>query len=286
MRYTIEGFSQAYAMTLKKQVMVRGKMITRQIDCTDLVILRWFVDFYPNMKKIEVDGKQYAWLTHKKLQHDLPIIDISKRSFSDRMQKLVDFEILDYKLVKEGGTFSLYGFGKNYMKMIQTDHVQSNNIGDADQTTQGMHSNNTGGSGSNNIGGAVQPANKDSSINYPSINDSSIKDKSIIYKEIIGFLNEKAGTKYKATSQTTQAHINARIDEGFEIDDFKIVISKKCDDWMGTEWQKYLRPATLFGTKFEGYLNAPVVEKHEIGATGIPVNIPAEEDEELNKAFA
>ena len=26
--------------------------------------------------------------------------------------------------------------------------------------------------------------------------------------------------------------------------------------WQGTEWEKFLRPETLFGTKFEGYLNA------------------------------
>ena len=121
MKYTIEGFSQAYAMTLKKEVEVNGKTKTIKIDCTDLVILRWFVDFYPNMKKIDVDGVQYAWLTHKKLLTDLPLIDISKRAFIERMQKLVEFGILSYKLLKEGGTFSLYGFGENYKNLINDD---------------------------------------------------------------------------------------------------------------------------------------------------------------------
>ena len=49
--------------------------------------------------------------------------------------------------------------------------------------------------------------------------------------------------------------IHARCEEGFTVDDFKKVIDKKCAEWMGTDWEKYLRPETLFGTKFEGYLN-------------------------------
>lgn len=165
MRYTIEGFSQEYAMTLKKAVPVKDKEKTIQIDCTDLVILRWFVDFYPNMKKMSVDGKEYAWLTHKKLIADLPLLDITKRACIERMQKLVEFEILDYRLVKEGGTFSLYTFGKNYINL-----VRSTDTGDEQL-------NNTGGMRSNDIGGSVQTGNKDYSISYPSIKNPSNKDK-------------------------------------------------------------------------------------------------------------
>lgn len=172
MKYTIEGFSQAFAMTLKKEFEVNGKTVTRKIDCTDLVILRWFVDFYPKMKKIEVDGKQYAWLTHKKLQNDLPLVDINKRSFIDRMQKLVDFDILEYKLVKEGGTFSLYTFGQNYIKLIQDDEIdggmQSNDIGGANQSDTGTQS--------NDKGECNQTHNKDKSIIDRSIINKSIKN--------------------------------------------------------------------------------------------------------------
>lgn len=174
MKYTIEGFSQKYAMTLKKEVDTGKKIITKKIDCTDLVILRWFVDFYPNMKKIEVDGVQYAWLTHKKLLEDLPIVDINKRSFIDRMQKLVDFNILSYKLLKEGGTFSLYGFGENYKYMIESfenaEGMQSNNIGSEIKQSQGMQS--------NGIGVCNQTDNKDKSIKDTSIINSSNKKES------------------------------------------------------------------------------------------------------------
>lgn len=73
--------------------------------------------------------------------------------------------------------------------------------------------------------------------------------------EVIDYLNERAGTRYRATSQATKAKIQARLNEGYSVDDFKIVIDKKCAEWIGTEHEKYLRPETLFGPKFEGYLN-------------------------------
>lgn len=81
------------------------------------------------------------------------------------------------------------------------------------------------------------------------------------FKEIIFYLNEKAGMNYKASSKKTQSCIHARLAEGFTIEDFKIVIDKKCAEWIGTEYEKYLRPETLFGTKFEGYLNARFIPK-------------------------
>lgn len=77
-----------------------------------------------------------------------------------------------------------------------------------------------------------------------------------IYTQVIDHLNEKAGTKYRATTPKTQTVIRARLAEGFTLDDFKTVIDKQCAAWRNTQWEKYLRPETLFGTKFEGYLNA------------------------------
>lgn len=76
------------------------------------------------------------------------------------------------------------------------------------------------------------------------------------YKEIINYLNSKAGTRYRHTSKATQRHINARLNEGYEIQDFKNVIDVKCNDWKNDKKMcQYLRPETLFGTKFESYLN-------------------------------
>lgn len=88
------------------------------------------------------------------------------------------------------------------------------------------------------------------------------KEKKEIYASVIARLNEKAGTSYKHSSKATQGHINARIAEGYTVEDFYTVIDKKCEEWRGTDFEKYLRPSTLFGSKFENYLNAPAKKKN------------------------
>ena len=81
------------------------------------------------------------------------------------------------------------------------------------------------------------------------------------FKEIVDYLNNLAGTNYRASSKKTQQLIKARINEGYTLEDFKVVIEKKTREWINDNKMKaYLRPETLFGTKFEGYLNQPVKE--------------------------
>ena len=76
-----------------------------------------------------------------------------------------------------------------------------------------------------------------------------------IYSLVIDYLNKKASTNYRASTKNTQSFINARVKEGYAVEDFKKVIDSKSREWLGTDFEKYLRPATLFGTKFENYLN-------------------------------
>lgn len=85
-------------------------------------------------------------------------------------------------------------------------------------------------------------------------NENEQKSKIII--EIVDYLNAICGTSYKASTDKTRKLINARLNEGFTVDDFKTVIHKKSREWLNTDYAKYLRPETLFGTKFESYLNA------------------------------
>lgn len=80
------------------------------------------------------------------------------------------------------------------------------------------------------------------------------------YDEILGYLNKACRTKFKPCD-TYKKHINARLDDGYTIDDFKTVIDKKSDEWIDTEMEKYLRPQTLFNTKFESYLNQRTSKK-------------------------
>lgn len=80
-------------------------------------------------------------------------------------------------------------------------------------------------------------------------------------KEIIAYLNDKLGTRYSASSKKSTSHISARLNEGNSVEDFKLVIDQKYKDWFGTEYAEYLRPETLFGTKFESYLNKAIMNK-------------------------
>lgn len=78
----------------------------------------------------------------------------------------------------------------------------------------------------------------------------------IPYKEIVDYLNLKIDTHYKSTTKETQKVIKARFNEGFTLEDFKKVIDIKTKEWLGDKKMcQYLRPETLFGNKFEGYLN-------------------------------
>lgn len=77
------------------------------------------------------------------------------------------------------------------------------------------------------------------------------------YQAVIDYLNQVCGTKYHATTAKTRECIRARWREGARLEDFKRVIDRKARDWLNTDRAEYLRPETLFGEKFEGYLNAP-----------------------------
>lgn len=76
-----------------------------------------------------------------------------------------------------------------------------------------------------------------------------------LIKYIVDYLNKTCGTRYKHSTVNTQKHIRARLRDGYVFEDFKTVIDKKAKEWKGTEMEKFLCPDTLFGSKFEKYLN-------------------------------
>ena len=87
-------------------------------------------------------------------------------------------------------------------------------------------------------------------------NHSTAKAERIPYKEIIDYLNEQTGRKYSHKANKNQDLIKARWNEGFRLDDFIQVVDNKVNDWLRDEkMNQYLRPATLFSNKFDGYLN-------------------------------
>ena len=127
----------------------------------------------------------------------------------------------------------------------------------------------------NEITDSQQSINKASTDSLTTIkeikNDKNVKNEkkgnigahSAECKEIIDYFNEKTGTKYKHTSKSTQTAINARLNDGFSVDDFKAVIDIKVKKWLNDpKMRDYLRPETLFAAShFESYLNETIAEK-------------------------
>ena len=85
--------------------------------------------------------------------------------------------------------------------------------------------------------------------------------KDIIF--IIDYLNLKINSNYRYQTNKTQSLIKSRLNEDFNVNDFKIVIDKKVGEWKNTDMEKYIRPETLFGNKFESYLNQNIISKED-----------------------
>ncbi len=100
------------------------------------------------------------------------------------------------------------------------------------------------------------PKDKEKDIVEPPPDPAPEPKEKIPFAEIVDHLNKVCGTSFKASTKTSRELIRARWGNGFRLDDFKYVIDKKARDWINDpEMSRYLRPLTLFGTKFESYLN-------------------------------
>lgn len=104
---------------------------------------------------------------------------------------------------------------------------------------------------------SIQPNNlSDSLTEITTETTTETTTSNIPYLEIVSYLNEKSNSKYKHSTSKTKDLIKARFNEGFTFDEFKTVIDKKAAEWLTDQkMNKFLRPETLFGPKFESYLN-------------------------------
>jgi len=93
-----------------------------------------------------------------------------------------------------------------------------------------------------------------SSSSIASSKEKDLKD-IVPFKDIISHLNGLLDTHYRHTSQKTQSYIKARWNEGYRLDDFMRVHEIKHAEWKDSHMAQFLRPETLYGNKFESYLN-------------------------------
>ncbi len=119
MKYTIFGFNQEVALSFKSVAVVNGKEVAQRIDSTDLMILRWIVDFSPKMRRVYDGDAVFFWVEYSALLEDLPLLDIGRDALYRRLKKMAFFGILTHHCVKMGGTFSCYGFGDRYIDLLR-----------------------------------------------------------------------------------------------------------------------------------------------------------------------
>lgn len=236
-KYTILGFQQ-------------DKLLEFDFDIVDAMILRYFVDFKDtdDMVMIIYEKTPYYWVLYEKLIENIPIIGItSKDALRRRFKKMVDAKVLKHYTLKSGGVFSYYALGENYKCLLKEDTTQKSEGCDSE----------VGGCDSK-VGRVPtqksEPYDSKVGTNNSSIKYSSIKDNSI-YKSIVDYLNKTLKTNYRSSGNNIRKLITARLNDGFEEKDFYTVIDKKFEEWNGTEQAIYLRPETLFGNKFDSYLN-------------------------------
>ncbi|EJT5938931.1 hypothetical protein Cp4447_01576 [Clostridium perfringens] len=226
MKYTIHGLSQS-------------KLIEAGLDNDDALILSVIKDMYSskNMQFQIIDGERFIWIDQGYLFSQIPIIG-SQRKLQRKLKALCDENYLERRLLFEKDSVK----GKfSYINITKKLDLLSEYL-PYDKMSQGLRQ--------SGIRVTTECRNKDSSIR-----DTN----NIIYSRIIEYLNSKTGKSYKSTTRKTQSLIKARIDEGFNEEEFFKVIDNKVAEWKGTEYEKYLRPETLFGNKFEGYLNQDFV---------------------------
>ncbi|MEG1254675.1 conserved phage C-terminal domain-containing protein [Clostridium sp.] len=270
MKYTIMGFRQE-------------KLVQLGLDTLDATILRYFIDFKESkgMKVKIIDGQVYYWIRYDGVLRELPILNMKKCTVQSRFFKLRDAGVLTHQVIREGGTYSYFGIGEKYTELITSgvnieddnsnkikkasicDNLEEiNNLKSVDENKDTVDGNSySGDENLQGIDGNLKGCQCESTTNNPSTKDSSIKynnNLAFLKKgafEIIDYLNLQTGKKFKSDTKVTLSLIKAKFQDGFTVEDFRTVIDNMKIRWTGTKFQEYLAPTTLFGSKFETYLN-------------------------------
>ena len=94
-------------------------------------------------------------------------------------------------------------------------------------------------------------------------------NKLLICKEVISYLNLKAKKNFKVDTASHHKFIKARLKEGYTLEDFKKVVDIMSAKWIGTEYEQYLQPQTLFGNKMDNYLNTTMPRRAQLLANAV-----------------
>ena len=147
---------------------------------------------------------------------------------------------------------------KNSQDLPKLDNVQNKKTISNSRPTEIEKENRVNSKSNNLYLDNILSGNPD--YNFPTwLEETAIKDlEKTKHKELwipVVYLNQVANKRFKFVDKTKRLLL-ARFKEGYTLEDFKQVIDIKTAEWKDSpEFSKYLRPETLFGSKFDGYLN-------------------------------
>jgi phage replication O-like protein O len=193
-------------------------------------------------------NKKNDWITLKQFSN---LTGLDRRNVHRALKRLISKRIISAK--RKGRRALIYGLQKDWEKWVlssgpmSTAVVRSNDKMSSGPMTAVVNRDDGLSSAEMNTKDKIEIFTKEIHPN---------KEDAPPYDQIIEHFNLKTGKHFSKKSKTTRSHIQARWREGFQFDDFKTVINGRCAKWLNDpNMREYLRPQTLFGTKFESYLN-------------------------------
>jgi uncharacterized phage protein (TIGR02220 family) len=214
-----------------------------KLGLNEAVVLQQ-VHYWLKKSKHQKEGRSWIYNTYKEWQEQIPFW--SESTIKRAVKSLEEKGLLltaNWNLAKFDHT---KWYSIDYEKVAELEGVISLDDQTAAQTDSPSVSN----------GDTEQVSLTQAIPEITSENTTEINKNDIPFKEIINYLNAKTHSSYKATTKKTRELIHARWIEGFTLADFQRVIDLKAAEWKDDPyWSQFLRPVTLFGPKFESYLN-------------------------------
>lgn len=206
------------------------------------------------LKSLKLDGYLNRMVGNTMIPYDIPTL-------AKLVNSNVDTVRVAMRLFEEIGLVKTFDSGEIYMNQIkemvgsETEAAKQKRIERSKNEVATLSQ-----SSRKNVAQSIEYRDKSIELDKDkNIMSGSKEQDNIPYKEIVDYLNEKTGKNFKVGTDATRRVIKARFAEKNTLADFKKVIDVKSAEWRNdAKMQRYLQPSTLFGTKFEGYLNQSV----------------------------
>lgn len=198
-----------------------------RIGLNESIVLQQLSYWISHDSGVTHDGCRWVYNTYSQWKEQVPFL--SERTIQRTILKLEDMGIVRSEMLKKsrGDRTKYYTINQEseHLTIVPKWHDDSANMARSTSCQSGTLSTKT-----------------------------STKTSSSVVNEVLEHLNARAGTAFRNAAGHAK-FISARINDGATIDDLKLVIDKKCDEWLGTDMAKNLRPSTLFRpANFENYL--------------------------------